>query len=72
MARISQTGLAHSAVVTATNVLDKHPLPQLLHGKEEQLYGECASKSASIPPSRRSSLLDDGIRSLVERCPKMS
>jgi IS5 family transposase len=28
----SQTGLAHSAVVTAANVHDKHALPQLLHG----------------------------------------
>ena len=30
----SKTGLAHSAVVTAANVHDKHPLPQLLHGAE--------------------------------------
>ena len=30
----SKTGLAHSAVVTAANVHDKHPLPQLLHGQE--------------------------------------
>jgi transposase, IS5 family len=30
----SQTGLAHSAVVTAANVHDKHPLPELLHGAE--------------------------------------
>ena len=29
----SQTGLAHSAVVTAANVHDKHPLPDLLHGR---------------------------------------
>ncbi len=29
----SKTGLAHSAVVTAANVHDKHPLPQLLHGE---------------------------------------
>jgi len=27
-----KTGLAHSAVVTAANVHDKHPVPQLLHG----------------------------------------
>ena len=38
----SQTGLAHSAVVTAANVHDKHPLPDLLHGKEEQVWGDCA------------------------------
>ena len=28
----STTGLAHSAVVTAANVRDKHPSPDLLHG----------------------------------------
>jgi IS5 family transposase len=41
----SKTGLAHSAVVTAANVHDKHPLPQLLHGQEEQLYGDSAYAS---------------------------
>lgn len=30
----SQSWLAHSAVVSAANVHDKHPLPQLLHGRE--------------------------------------
>jgi len=38
----STTGLAHSAVVTAANVHDKHPLPNLLHGQEERVYGDCA------------------------------
>ena len=41
----SKTGLAHSAVVTAANVHDKHPLAQLLHGQEEQFYGDCAYAS---------------------------
>jgi len=41
----SQTGLAHSAVVTAANVHDKHPLPDLLHGREELLYGDSAYAS---------------------------
>lgn len=41
----SQTGLAHSAVVTAANVHDKHPLPELLHGQEESVYGDCAYQS---------------------------
>ena len=41
----SKTGLAHSAVVTAANVHDKHPLPDLLHGKEELVYGDCAYAS---------------------------
>jgi IS5 family transposase len=46
----SETGLTHSAVVTAANVHDKHPLPDLLHGQEERVYGDCAyaSQQASI------------------------
>jgi IS5 family transposase len=31
----SQTGLTHSAVVTAANVHDKHSLPDWLHGNEQ-------------------------------------
>jgi IS5 family transposase len=38
----SQSGLAHSAVVTPANVHDKHPLPQLLHGREKRVYGDNA------------------------------
>jgi IS5 family transposase len=41
----SQTGLAHSAVVTAANVHDKHPLPELLHGAEQRVYGDSAYAS---------------------------
>src|SRR6187200_945108 len=41
----SRTGLAHSAVVTAANVHDKHPLPDLLHGREDRVYGDCAYAS---------------------------
>jgi IS5 family transposase len=41
----SQTGLAHSAVVTAANVHDKHPLPDLLHGQEQQVWGDSAYAS---------------------------
>jgi IS5 family transposase len=41
----SQSGLAHSAVVTAANVHDKHPLPDLLHGKEQRVYGDSAYAS---------------------------
>ena len=44
----SRTRLAHSAVVTAANVHDKHPLPQLLHGNEQRLYGE-----VPMPAGRR-------------------
>jgi len=41
----SQTGLTHSAVVTAANVHDKHPLPDLLHGDEQRVYGDSAYAS---------------------------
>jgi len=43
----SRTGLAHSAVVTAANVHDKHPLPDLLHGDERRVYGDSAYASQS-------------------------
>lgn len=41
----SQTGLTHSAVITAANVHDKHPLPDLLHGREQQVWGDSAYAS---------------------------
>ena len=41
----SHTGLTHSAVVTAANVHDKHPLPDLLHGDELRVWGDCAYAS---------------------------
>ena len=41
----SRTGLAHSAVVTAANVHDKHPLLNLLHGNEQRVYGDSAYAS---------------------------
>ena len=41
----SQSGLAHSAVVTSANVHDKHPLPDLLHGSERRVYGNSAYSS---------------------------
>lgn len=41
----SQSGLGHSAVVTAANVHDKHPLPNLLHGNERRVYGDSAYAS---------------------------
>ncbi len=54
----SQSGLAHSAVVTAANVHDKHPLPELLHGNEQRVYGDSAYASqkdliASKAPSAK-------------------
>jgi len=41
----SQSGLAHSAVVTSANVHDKHPLPDLLHGNEQRVYVDSANAS---------------------------
>lgn len=41
----SKSGLTHSAVVTAANVHDKHPLPDLLHGDERRVYGDSAYSS---------------------------
>ena len=38
----SQTGLVHSASVTAANVHDSKELPNLLHGEETRLYGDSA------------------------------
>jgi IS5 family transposase len=38
----SQSGLAHSAVVTPANTHDKHPLLDLLHGHERRVYGDSA------------------------------
>jgi len=41
----SKTGLAHSAVVTAANVHDKHPLPRLLHAAEKEVFADSAYAS---------------------------
>jgi IS5 family transposase len=41
----SQSGLAHSAMVTPANIHDKHPLPHLLHGQERRVYGDSAYAS---------------------------
>jgi IS5 family transposase len=38
----SQTGLVHSASVTAANVHDSHEVPNLLHGEETRFYGDSA------------------------------
>src|SRR5690349_10314508 len=38
----SQSGLVHSASVTAANVHDSQQLPNLLHGQESRLYGDSA------------------------------
>jgi IS5 family transposase len=38
----SQSGLVHSASVTAANVHDSHEVPNLLHGEETRFYGDSA------------------------------
>ena len=38
----SQSGLVHSASVTAANVHDSHQVPNLLHGAEIRFYGDSA------------------------------
>ena len=72
----SQLGIAHSAVVTAANVHDKHPLPDLLHGNETRVYGDSAyaSQKALIEGkapkardftnqrTRRGGIVDDAMR----------
>jgi transposase, IS5 family len=55
----SKTGLAHSAVVTAANVHDKHPLPQLLHGAEEEVYGDSAYASQQALIASKAPLAKD-------------
>ncbi len=55
----SHSGLAHSAVVTAANVHDKHPLPDLLHGAEQRVDGDSAYSTrkaliaSKAPPPQR-------------------
>jgi IS5 family transposase len=55
----SQTGLAHSAVVTAANVHDKHPLPDLLHGNEQRVYGDSAYASQKELIAQKAPLAKD-------------
>jgi IS5 family transposase len=73
----SQSGMAHRALVTSANVHDKHPLPDLLHGNEQRVYGDSAYSSqkdliASKAPtakdftnqcSRYTGLIDEAVRS---------
>ena len=44
----SQSGLIHSASVTAGNVHDSQELPNLLHGEETRLYGDSAYRGAKL------------------------
>ena len=73
----SQSGPTHHAVLTAANVHDKHPLPSLLHGNEQRVYGDSAyasqkdliqsaaprAKGFTNQRSRRAGVVDEVIRS---------
>ena len=41
--------MAHSTVVTAAAVHDKHPMPDLLRGNETRVYGDSAYASQKVP-----------------------
>jgi transposase, IS5 family len=72
----SQSGLTHSAVVTAANVHDKHPLPHLLHGQERRVYGDSAyasqkkliegkapkAKDFTNQPTRRNGIVNEALK----------
>ena len=63
----SQSGLAHSAVVTAANVHDKHPLPDLLHGAEQRVYGNSAYSSQKALIAGKAPLAKDFTNQRVRR-----
>lgn len=72
----SRSGLAHSAVVTAANVHDKHPIPQRPHGAERRVYGDsayawqkaliaskaCAARDFTHQRSRSCGHVDEAVR----------
>ena len=64
----SQTGLAHSAVVTAANVHDKHPLPELLHGEEQRVYGDSAYASQKVLIASTAPRAKDFTNKRVRKC----
>ncbi len=63
----SQSGLAHSAVVTAANVHDKRPLPDLLHGAEQRVYGDSAYASQKELIASKAPLAKDFTNQRVRR-----
>jgi IS5 family transposase len=46
-------------VVTAANVHDKHPLPDLLHGNEQRVYGDSAYASQKELIAQKAPLAKD-------------
>lgn len=49
----SETGLTHSAVMTAVNVYDKHALTKLRYGNEQRVYGNSAYASQKALIARK-------------------
>jgi IS5 family transposase len=64
----SQSGLAHSAVVTAANVHDKHPLPDLLYGNERRVYGDSAYSSQKALIRGKAHKAQDFTNQRTRRC----
>ena len=63
----SRTGRAHSAVVTAAIVDDKHPLPDLLHGGEQRVYGDSAYASQKAQIASKAPRTNDFTNQLVRK-----
>jgi len=63
----SQSGLAHSAVVTAANMHDKHPLPDLLHGEERRVYGDSTYQSQKSLIASKAAHAKDFINEQIHR-----
>ena len=56
----AKTGLVLAAVVTATNVHDKHAVPDLLHGEEARVYSDrgyqgCVALAKDAAPKAKDS-----------------
>ena len=63
----SQTGLVHSASVTAANVHDSHQVPNLLHGEETRFYGDSAYRNCPLTEADKdTNRRKSSVRSKVE------
>jgi IS5 family transposase len=63
----SQSGLAHSAVVTPANIHDKHSLPHLLHGQERRVYEDSAYASQKALILGKAPMAEDFTNERVRR-----
>jgi IS5 family transposase len=64
----STTGLTHSAVVTPANTHDKHALEQLLHGQEQEVYGDSAYASQHEIINAKAPQAKDCTHQRLRRC----